>query len=216
MAIESGEWHRLMRRQYKKFLDGAEHEPPGLPAFLAAVSEAYHEADADRRRLEHTIELSSQELLERNHQLQQQLAEREQREAELQRSEEARAQIADQLARLSTPLIPISDTIVVMPLIGTIDTWRIQQVTETLLQGLAQRHAEVVILDITGVPVVDSQVAQGLLQTAQAVRMLGARMLLTGIRPEVAQALVGLGIDLAAIVTFGTLQAAVAAALAQR
>jgi len=85
-----------------------------------------------------------------------------------------------------------------------------------LLRGIEAYRAKVVILDITGVPVVDTQVANALIRTAQSIRLLGARVLLTGIRPEVAQALVGLGIDLSDIVTYSTLQNGIEAALKQK
>jgi rsbT co-antagonist protein RsbR len=119
------------------------------------------------------------------------------------------------MAELSTPLIPISDDVVVMPLIGAVDSRRAQQVMETLLVGIAERGAETAILDITGVPVVDTQVANGLIQAAQAVRLLGAQVILTGIRAEVAQTLVGLGADLSEIVTLANLQSGIAHATQQ-
>jgi rsbT co-antagonist protein RsbR len=117
------------------------------------------------------------------------------------------------LAELSTPLIPISDRVVVMPLIGTLDSARAQRVLETLLGGVSDRGAEVAILDITGVAVVDTAVAAALLRAAKAVRLLGAEVVLTGIRPEVAQALVGLGVELGDIVTRSTLQSGIAFAM---
>lgn len=117
------------------------------------------------------------------------------------------------LAELSTPLIPITDTVMVMPLIGSIDSRRAQQVLESLLQGVAAQHAQQVILDITGVPIVDTQVANVLIQAAQAVKLLGAQVILSGIRPEVAQTLVGLGVDLQSVITQGTLQMSIAYAL---
>jgi anti-anti-sigma regulatory factor len=120
------------------------------------------------------------------------------------------------LAELSTPLIPISDTVVVMPLIGAVDARRAQQVLEALLEGIGSSGADVAILDITGVPVVDTMVANGLIQAAQAARLLGATVMLTGIRPEVAQTLVGLGVDLRGIVTHSTLQSGIAAVLRTR
>jgi rsbT co-antagonist protein RsbR len=116
---------------------------------------------------------------------------------------------------LQTPLIPITDDIVIMPLIGTIDTERAQQVMETLLEGVAEHQAELAILDITGVAVVDTQVAQALMRAAQAVRLLGARVMLTGIQPQIAQTLVHLGVDLSEISTQGSLQAGMTAALSQ-
>jgi rsbT co-antagonist protein RsbR len=119
------------------------------------------------------------------------------------------------LAELSTPLIPITDTIVAMPLIGAIDSRRAQHVIESLLHGVASLRAQTAILDITGVSVVDSQVANALLRAAQAVTLLGARVVLTGIRPEVAQTLVGLGLDLSSITTRATLQSGIAVAMRQ-
>lgn len=144
------------------------------------------------------------------------MSERKQAEEALRRAiaqeETIRAQAAI-LAELSTPLIPISDRVVVMPLIGTVDSQRAQQVLATLLQGIASTSAEIAILDITGVPVVDTQVANALIQAAQAVRVVGAQMILTGIRPEVAQTLVGLGLNLRDILTHSTLQSGIAAVL---
>jgi rsbT co-antagonist protein RsbR len=117
------------------------------------------------------------------------------------------------LAELSTPLIPLNDNILVMPLVGAIDSRRAQQILETLLVGMAERQARVTILDITGVPVIDTQVAAALLRAAQAARLLGAQVVLTGIRPEVAQTLVGLGVDFGSVVTRSTLQRGIAYAL---
>jgi PAS domain S-box-containing protein len=117
------------------------------------------------------------------------------------------------LRELSTPLIPLDDGVVAMPLIGAIDSTRAQQVIETLLEGVSGHHARVAILDITGVSVVDTQVANALIRAAQAVKLLGARVVLTGIRPEVAQTLVGLGVDLNGIVTRSSLQAGIQYAL---
>lgn len=117
------------------------------------------------------------------------------------------------LAELSTPLIPITDGIVIMPLIGTMDTRRAQQATEALLSGVSRMRAHTAIVDITGVPVVDTQVANALLQATQAVKLLGAEVLLTGIRPEVAQTLVGLGVELRTVQTYSNLQQGIAVAL---
>src|SRR4030095_15235352 len=107
----------------------------------------------------------------------------------------------------------ISDDVLVMPLIGIVDAARAQQILARLLTGIAENHAHTVILDITGVPVVDTQVANVLIDAAQAVQLLGARTVLTGIRPEVAQTLVSLGIDLRNIVTRSTLQTGIAYAM---
>jgi rsbT co-antagonist protein RsbR len=117
------------------------------------------------------------------------------------------------LSELSTPLLTISDRAVVMPLIGTLDPRRAQDVTRSLLDGIAKTQAEVVILDITGVSGVDTQVADALLRAARAVRLLGAQTLITGIRAEVAQTLVELGADLSGLITLGNLQSGIAYAM---
>ncbi len=117
------------------------------------------------------------------------------------------------LAELSTPLIPINEDIVAMPLIGAIDDARAQRIMETLLAGIRETRATTAILDVTGVAVVDTRVADALLLATRAARMLGARVILTGIRPEVAQTLVSLGANLEGIITRGTLQSGIAFAL---
>lgn len=127
--------------------------------------------------------------------------------------EQVIAMQAASLAELSTPLIPIDESTLVMPLIGNVDERRVQRILDALLGGVAQSKAASVILDITGVPIVDTQVADAFLRAAQAVNLLGAQVILTGIRPEVAQTLVGLGIDLSSLVTRGTLQDGIAYAL---
>ena len=120
---------------------------------------------------------------------------------------------AAQLHELSTPLIPLHDQVVLMPLIGAIDTARAQHLLEVLLAGLATHHARCAIVDITGVLVVDTQVAAALIRAAQAARLLGARVIITGMRPDVAQTLVGIGVDLTDIVTLNTIQSGIAYAL---
>lgn len=117
------------------------------------------------------------------------------------------------LRELLTPLIPLTDSTLVMPLIGAIDSARAIQIMETLLEGIAQHRAAIAILDITGVQVIDTQVAGALIQAAQAARLLGAQVVLTGIQPRIAQTLVELGIDLGDLVTYSSLQAGVAYAM---
>ncbi|MDC0740587.1 PAS domain S-box protein [Polyangium mundeleinium] len=123
---------------------------------------------------------------------------------------------ARMLEEMSTPLVPIRDDIVAMPLIGTVDARRADLVLDTLLTGIAQRGARVAILDITGVSVVDSHVATTLVRAAQAARLLGAQVVLTGIRGSVAQTLVDLGVDLSGLVTRGTLQGGIDWAFSRR
>jgi PAS domain S-box-containing protein len=145
------------------------------------------------------------------------ITDRKQAQVEQQQLQEKLIQLqAATLAELSTPLIPITDQVLVLPLIGVIDSSRAQQIMETLLSGVAERSAETVIVDITGVSVVDTQVANTLIQAAQAVRLLGAEVLLTGIRAEIAQTLIGLGISLSTLRTSGTLQSGIAMVLEQR
>ncbi len=117
------------------------------------------------------------------------------------------------LREISTPLIPLSDEVVLMPIIGSIDTQRAGQIMEMVLEGVAHYRATTAIIDITGVMVMDTQVANALIQAAQAVRLLGASVMLTGIGPAMAQTLVSLGADLQGIETRGTLQRGISAAL---
>ncbi|WP_437972119.1 AAA family ATPase [Sorangium sp. So ce260] len=141
--------------------------------------------------------------------------------SERERSEHARAELQEEiirvqnarLAELSTPIIPITDRIMVMPLIGMMDSQRAQQVLSTALKGVESSGAEVVIIDITGVRTVDTDVASTLMNTAVALRLLGAQAVITGIRPDVAQTLTCLQIDLGSVVTQGTLQSGIAYAL---
>ncbi|MGK3962603.1 PAS domain S-box protein [Sorangium sp. So ce1667] len=140
------------------------------------------------------------------------------KEAELMRSEQQQELIrlqASAIAELSTPLIPITDHVVVMPLIGVLDTRRAAQAMDTLLGGLSSSGATVAIIDVTGVQIVDTKVADALLRVAQGARLLGAEVVLTGIRAEVAQTMVSLGVDLQGIATRGTLQGGIAYALAR-
>ena len=117
------------------------------------------------------------------------------------------------LQELSAPLIPVLEGITVMPLVGTIDTERAKQIMENLLSGAVKHRSEVVLIDITGVPVVDTMVAHHIIQAANAVRLIGAKCMLVGIRPEIAQTIVNLGIDLNQFVTKNTLKKGIEAAL---
>jgi anti-anti-sigma regulatory factor len=140
-------------------------------------------------------------------------AEKQRQFAEQQYKEEIIEQQTAALAEMSTPLLTISDTTVVMPLVGAVDSRRVGQIMDALLQGVSTSRASIVILDITGVAVVDTQVANAFIRASQAVSLLGAQVVLTGIRPEVAQTLVQLGVDLRSIVTRGTLQDGISFAL---
>ncbi|MGK5553105.1 STAS domain-containing protein [Actinomadura kijaniata] len=114
---------------------------------------------------------------------------------------------------IATPVLRVWDGVLAVPLIGTLDSARSQVMTESLLEGIVEQRAEVAILDITGVPMVDTVVAQHLMRTATAVRLMGATCVLSGIRPQIAQTIAALGIDLGGIRTRATLADALAWAL---
>lgn len=117
------------------------------------------------------------------------------------------------LRELSAPLIPVFEKISVMPLIGTIDTERAKLIMENLLQGVIKHEAQVVLIDITGVPLVDTMVAHHIIQAAEAVRLVGAKCIIVGIRPEIAQTIINLGIDLTDTPTLSTLRKGINSAL---
>jgi rsbT co-antagonist protein RsbR len=117
------------------------------------------------------------------------------------------------IQELSAPIVPIFGGVLVLPLIGAIDSRRAEMIIAALLDGITRQEARIVLLDITGVPVVDTAVAHHLLQAARAVRLLGAELVLVGIRPEIAQTIVQLGVNLSDIVTCADLQAGFAYAL---
>lgn len=114
------------------------------------------------------------------------------------------------LAELSTPLIPVAEGVLVMPVIGSVDSARAERIMETLLEGVTRLRARAVILDITGARELDARAADALLGVARAVRLLGAEAILTGIGPTIAELLVDLDIDLRGLVTFGSLRAGIA------
>ena len=116
------------------------------------------------------------------------------------------------LAELSTPIIPLTREIVLVPIIGAVDANRARLMIDALLRGLEQTRSPVAIIDITGVAVVDEHVANTLLQSAQAARLLGTDVILTGIRSGVARSLVRLGVDLSGVNTRKTLQEGIALA----
>ncbi len=123
------------------------------------------------------------------------------------------AEQADTLMELATPVVKLWDGIVALPLVGTLDSARTQVVMESLLQALVDTGSEHAIIDITGVGAVDTQVAQHLLKTVQAARLLGAECIISGIRPQIAQTVVGLGIDFGDISTKSSLADALLLAL---
>ena len=110
------------------------------------------------------------------------------------------------IRELSTPVLQVREGLLILPIIGLIDSLRAKQLTEQLLRAIRDNRAKAVVVDITGVPAVDSKIANHLLQTVDAARLMGARVIVTGLSPDVAQALVYIGVDLARLKTVGDLQ----------
>jgi PAS domain S-box-containing protein len=119
----------------------------------------------------------------------------------------------DEILELSTPVIQVWDKVLALPIIGTLDSLRASRLTESLLEKIAEHQAEVIILDISGVPTIDTQVAQHLLKTVQAATLMGAVSILSGVRPETAQSMVHLGIDIGQLRSRNTLRDALQLAL---
>jgi rsbT co-antagonist protein RsbR len=122
----------------------------------------------------------------------------------------------EEMLELSTPVVKLWDGILALPMIGTLDSARTQVVMESLLQRIVETGADVAIIDITGVPTVDTLVAQHLLKTVTAARLMGAECIISGIRPQIAQTIVHLGVELGDVVTKATLADAFAVALQRR
>ena len=113
---------------------------------------------------------------------------------------------SEAIRELSTPVLKIRERLLLLPLIGVIDTHRAQMITENLLKAVRGARAKIVVIDVTGVGTIDSKVANHLVQTVSAARLMGARVIVSGISAEVAQSMVAIGIDLAAFTTVGDLQ----------
>ncbi len=140
--------------------------------------------------------------------------------ANLQAQEELRQALVQQsvllntIADLATPVLPLLPGVLMLPIVGSLDSQRMLQMSDVLLQTISREVAQVVLLDITGIPVIDSQVAATLLQLARSARLLGCRVVMVGISPETAQALVGLGVELNEMSTHATIAEGLRAALA--
>jgi anti-anti-sigma regulatory factor len=139
--------------------------------------------------------------------------ERDKQLAALEQANANQARLLETVRELSTPVIPVHDGVLVLPLVGMIDTTRSAQVMEALLNAIQKERAQVVIIDITGVPTVDTGVANHLMRSTRAASLLGAMCVLVGVAPAVAQTLVQLGIDFGELVTRSDLQAGIAYAL---
>jgi anti-anti-sigma regulatory factor/HAMP domain-containing protein len=169
------------------------------PREVTALAQAFNTMTAQLRT-------SLEGLEQRTADLQSALVDVEARSNEQARLLEENRQQRQAIRELSVPVLPVTDDTLVMPLIGAIDTERLANIQGRALQELERASARYLLLDITGVPVVDSQVAQGLLSVAQMTRLLGAEVILIGVRPEVAQTIVDLGLDLKSLRTAADLQ----------
>jgi rsbT co-antagonist protein RsbR len=184
-------------------------------------------ASAVSRTAQREAELNEQKARDARHivEAQAQALEREVMLAEAARAEteKARVALAEQLAtiqsqraviqEMSVPVLPITSHALLMPLIGALDTARLELIQEQGLQALERSNARFLLLDISGVPIIDTQVAKGLLHLVDATRLLGAQVVVVGVRPEVAQSIVGLGLSFN-VTTRATLQDGIAAILA--
>lgn len=164
-------------------------------------------------RLQQTLMGLEDQVAQRTKELQGALAEREETLEQLRASISEGNNLRETVRNLSSPVLPVLEGILVMPLVGIIDSDRASLLTQSLLTSITQNRAQVAILDVTGVPIVDTQVAQTLIQAATAARLLGTHSVLVGLRPELAQTIVGLGVDLSSLVTHADLQSGVRYAL---
>jgi rsbT co-antagonist protein RsbR len=175
------------------------------------ATDAAQRLAAANARAEAALRLSEQqsaELARSNADLQRLVDEVWAREAEQARLLAENTQQREAIRELSVPVLPLQHGTLAMPLIGALDSTRLHDLKERALAAVQRASARRLLLDITGVPIVDTQIAQGLIEVMQAVRLLGTEVLLVGIRPEVAQTIVGLGLDLRGVRTYSDIQSA--------
>jgi rsbT co-antagonist protein RsbR len=180
----------------------------GFREALAAAAAREQDLDHLRHSLEGTV-------AERTARMEQALRDAESRSEEqarlLMELDQQRAVVRE----MSVPVIPVSETILVVPLVGALDTGRLRDLQTQALRSVERTSAHYLVLDITGVSVVDSQVAQGIMAVVEALRLLGAVAILVGIRPEIAQTIVGLGLHLRGLQTYSDLRLALDAIAGQ-
>jgi rsbT co-antagonist protein RsbR len=177
----------------------------GGPREVASLAMAFNTMTAQLRQILDKLE---QRVSERTIDLQHALDEVEARAREQERLLAENRQQRETIREMSVPVLPVTNSTLVMPLVGALDTERLRLLQDQALRAIERARTRTLILDITGVPIVDSQVAQGLIVVVQAARLLGTEVLLVGIRPEVAQTIVGLGLSLSGLRTSNNLQSA--------
>jgi anti-anti-sigma factor len=187
-----------------------------LDRFGSSLRTALTDMMARERELEHLRATLEETVDQRTASLQQALQDVAQREARLTQTLMDLRTSEKTIRELGAPVIPVLPGVLVAPLIGILDSDRAATLADNVLAMVERERASQVIFDITGVPLVDTQVAQVLLQTTTAVRLLGAQTLIVGIRPEVAQTIISLGLDFATIATYPNLQEAVIAIMNTR
>jgi len=177
---------------------------------IGALTTAFQQMVADLRA-------ARAEVIEQHNTLEARVAERttdlERTLAELHAALSEREQLSTAVRALSSPVVPVLEGILVMPLIGVIDSERASILVASLLQAIEQHGAHMVIIDVTGVPLIDTQVARVLLDAIAGAQLLGAQTVVVGVRPELAQTIVGLGVDLSHVITRSDLQSAVSYAM---
>jgi rsbT co-antagonist protein RsbR len=183
--------------------------------FASRLAETIHETQAANTALQAARAQLETQVAERTAALQAALAEVQAQAAKQARLLDENEQQRHTIREMSVPVLPLAASTLVMPLVGALDSVRLRLVQEQALRSLEQARARHLILEITGLLVVDAQVAQGLIQVVRAARLLGAEVIVVGIRPEVAQTLVGLGIQLSSVITRSTLQNGIDYALRQ-
>jgi rsbT co-antagonist protein RsbR len=173
---------------------------------VRALSAAQARAEQAMREVGETNRLLEQRVSERTASLSALLHERDEQAAQLREAITARQELDRALFETEIPVIPVRRDVLVVPLVGGLDSRRANRLVERVLREVEHSRARHVMLDVTGVPVIDTAVAGALIRTAQATGLLGTRTTLVGIRPEVAQTLVGLGVDFSQLRTFATLE----------
>jgi anti-anti-sigma regulatory factor len=193
-----------------------------VTAFLSGIivrrmSIGYARARRNEEALEKAYAETEGQVKERTAELEREIEERTRMQEENLRLQQEMIEAQQRaIQELSAPIIPVLEGVIIMPLIGSIDASRARDITRSLLVGIRQHSAKVVILDITGVPIVDSGVAAGLNKTVQAARLKGARTIITGVSEAVAETIVDLGIDWSGIETLGDLRTGLRVALSDR